>query len=675
MVVCCAVIVSALPKSADWNSSLAFFGGYRDTQAFRERTAYYFESVSHLAVDSFMAGSYLDPSATRSHLEAAIRLVADEGDNLRYCIVDEDGLLVDKNIDGELSSIIGPDNMPVRLDGYDHGLYFDGNKVWVLDVGTPVDAERSDSGYKGLVSPPVRYSGETDNAVSARVLLAVGNVLMENPYGDSRYYLDQQSLPVFRVVLVTFFSLGCVLIAYGSTKRREKHAFDLRLGAWSGKIWLEVKALVSLLILFLAWIWTYDVVLGPRISPMFAVDWRIASVWGVTAVASLWVFAMIADLSTNGRRFFTHNALSSFLDWRYKHTSKSAWQKQALMSAYALVAAEVALILLSAALLWPIVWNRWAIVIALAVAGAAGIRLSCRYMRRYAQAVDDLGCFFEHVGRIKGGDMKTKMEAEEGSVIFRATQDLNSIQEGMDLAVREKTRSERMKVDLITNVSHDLKTPLTSIISYIDLLAKEEGLPEHTAGYVKVLAEKTGRLKDLIQDLFDLAKATSDDIILDLERIDLARLISQALADMEESIDESGLTFKVNLPDGPVHLVSDGARLYRVFQNLISNALKYSLAGSRVFVDLVPSGNEAVVTVKNTANYEMDFESDEILERFARGDRSRSTEGSGLGLAIAKSFTEVCGGRFNITIDGDLFKVELRFDTAGGMEVAERVDE
>ena len=218
-----------------------------------------------------------------------------------------------------------------------------------------------------------------------------------------------------------------------------------------------------------------------------------------------------------------------------------------------------------------------------------------------------------------------------------------------------------MKVELITNVSHDLKTPLTSIISYVDLLQKEEDLPEHVSDYIKILAQKSERLKNLIQDLFDLSKASSDNLNLDMEQIDLARLIKQTLADMEEPVKASGLTFRCNIPDDPVYIRSDGKKLYRVWENLISNALKYSLTGSRVFIDLTLDGKDAVATIKNTANYEMNFTEEEILQRFVRGDEARTTEGSGLGLSIAQSFTQICGGKFTIKIDGDLFKVELRF--------------
>jgi signal transduction histidine kinase len=264
----------------------------------------------------------------------------------------------------------------------------------------------------------------------------------------------------------------------------------------------------------------------------------------------------------------------------------------------------------------------------------------------------------DHIERMKRGDLGTELTVNPDSAVYHAVHNLNDIQEGVNLAVSEKLKSERLKVDLITNVSHDLKTPLTSIASYVDLLAKED-LPEHVKDYVSVLTQKTEQLKNLIQDLFDLSKATSNNLSLDLKEIDLRRLIDQTLGDMEESIENSGIPFKVDLPDEPVLIVNDGTKLSRVLQNLFSNALKYSLSGTRVYVSLKASENEAVVTIKNTANYEMDFDPDEILQRFARGDTSRTTEGSGLGLSIAKSYTEACGGKFAISIDGDQFTAEV----------------
>ncbi|WFA09335.1 HAMP domain-containing sensor histidine kinase [Tissierella sp. Yu-01] len=238
----------------------------------------------------------------------------------------------------------------------------------------------------------------------------------------------------------------------------------------------------------------------------------------------------------------------------------------------------------------------------------------------------------------------------------------DEINKGFNESLEEQMKSERMKVELITNVSHDLKTPLTSIISYVDLLSKEEDLSETAKDYVNILAEKSNRLKNIVSDLFDLAKSTSGNINLDFETIDMKKLIEQTLGDMEDNIEKSGLQIKTILPDNPINIKSDGKKLYRVFQNVIDNALKYSLEGTRIFIELEEIDSRAVATIKNIAGYEMNFTSDEILQRFNRGDKSRTSDGSGLGLSIAESFTNVCGGIFKIDIDGDMFKVIMSFD-------------
>ncbi|TAH72819.1 MAG: HAMP domain-containing histidine kinase [Anaerolineaceae bacterium] len=238
------------------------------------------------------------------------------------------------------------------------------------------------------------------------------------------------------------------------------------------------------------------------------------------------------------------------------------------------------------------------------------------------------------------------------------------INQGFQSSLQEQIKSEQMKVDLITNVSHDLKTPLTSIISYVDLLSKEE-LPESAKDYVNILADKSGRLKNIVSDLFDLAKSTSGNLTLDMERLDLRKLIEQTLGDMEDEIDRSDIRIRTLLSEVPVHIYSDGKKLYRVFQNIIGNALKYSLQGTRVFIDMVAENNIVSVTIKNTASYDMDFTAEEVLQRFSRGDESRTTEGSGLGLSIAESFTWACGGKFKVEIDGDQFKVKLEFPMVG----------
>jgi signal transduction histidine kinase len=250
----------------------------------------------------------------------------------------------------------------------------------------------------------------------------------------------------------------------------------------------------------------------------------------------------------------------------------------------------------------------------------------------------------------------------------KAYSDINA---GYVESLKSQMKSENTKTALITNVSHDLKTPLTSIITYVDLLAKEEDLSETSRDYVNIIAGKAERLKHIVSDLFDLSKSVSGNIPMELDILDLKTLMEQTLADMKELIEGSGHAIKVNLGLETVNIFSDGKKLYRVFQNILDNALKYSLAGSRIFIDLKSSGDKVAVIVKNTAGYEMNFTEEEILQRFTRGDEARTGEGSGLGLSIAESFTQSCGGTFQLDIDGDQFKVTVLFPT---VEVTGRME-
>ena len=237
---------------------------------------------------------------------------------------------------------------------------------------------------------------------------------------------------------------------------------------------------------------------------------------------------------------------------------------------------------------------------------------------------------------------------------------LEDIRHGMISAVDEQMKSERMKVELIANVSHDIKTPLTSIISYVQFLKEEKELPEHVRDYVKILDEKSQRLKNMVQDVFAVSKAASGELPMHMEKLDFGKLLRQTLADMEEQIEGSRVTFRTEIPESPVMILADGQRMYRVFQNLFQNAIQYSLDGSRVFVTLQTDGSLAVASVKNTSHLELEKGKD-FTERFTRGDQSRTDGGSGLGLSIAQSFTEACGGSFSWETNADLFVVTVSF--------------
>lgn len=270
----------------------------------------------------------------------------------------------------------------------------------------------------------------------------------------------------------------------------------------------------------------------------------------------------------------------------------------------------------------------------------------------------------EGTEKIKNGDINHKIKLRDNNSLTILAENINNLSDGLENAIEETLKSERMKTELITNVSHDLKTPLTSIINYVDLIKKEENVqPEYLNDYINILDNKSKRLKNLIEDLFEASKASSGNIDLNIEKLDLNQLLRQSIGENEEKLIESNLSLKLNIPKEPVYINCDGRRMYRVFENLLVNISKYSHENTRVYVDMVVNENQVFVSMKNISAYELNFEASEILERFKRGDLARNTEGSGLGLAIARDLVQLQGGKLGVQIDGDLFKVEISFNT------------
>lgn len=258
------------------------------------------------------------------------------------------------------------------------------------------------------------------------------------------------------------------------------------------------------------------------------------------------------------------------------------------------------------------------------------------------------------------GNLQISLEEELG--IFEPLgNELEGVQQGFAKAVAEEAKSQNMKSELITNVSHDLKTPLTAIITYVDLLKKEDITEEERKAYIETLDMKSQRLKVLIEDLFEVSKANSGNVQMNFMDVDVVKLLKEVRVEMSDKIEQSDLDFRWKLPNEKVMLHLDGQRTYRIFENILNNAIKYAMPFTRVYVDMAEAETEVVITFKNVSAQELKVDVDYLTERFVRGDSSRNSEGSGLGLAIAKSFTELQNGQFDIGIDGDLFKVSIRF--------------
>lgn len=282
-------------------------------------------------------------------------------------------------------------------------------------------------------------------------------------------------------------------------------------------------------------------------------------------------------------------------------------------------------------------------------------------LKKYCRKVGrDYQTMLWAVNKMAEGDLDTEIMTDLG--IFEPFRyELGKVRAGFKKAVDEEVKSQRMKTELITNVSHDLKTPLTAITTYIELLKKEDITEEERRSYIETLEKKSLRLKVLIEDLFEVSKATSNNITLNLMEVDVVNLMKQVSIEHADQFDAAGLKLLWDVPEEKVTLMLDNQKTYRIFENLFVNAQKYAMPNSRVYVDVKKQEDMLEIAMKNMSAAELNFKADEITERFVRGDASRNTEGSGLGLAIAKSFTEAQGGKLRIEVDGDLFKVVIQW--------------
>ena len=265
--------------------------------------------------------------------------------------------------------------------------------------------------------------------------------------------------------------------------------------------------------------------------------------------------------------------------------------------------------------------------------------------------------------RIAKGELDCKVDTSKLRGPFKEHgEDLNSITDGMNRAVGERMKSERFRTELITNVSHDIKTPLTSIINYVDLLEKEQPENEKMREYLEVLDRQSAKLKKLIDDLLEASKASSGSLSVNLTECELGILLDQMAGEYSEKLSAAGLELILTKPEESVKIMADGRHMWRIFDNLLNNICKYAQRGTRVYLDLTADALKAVVTFRNISATRLNISGDELTERFVRGDSSRNTEGSGLGLSIAQSLAQLQKGALDITVDGDLFKVVLRFD-------------
>lgn len=278
--------------------------------------------------------------------------------------------------------------------------------------------------------------------------------------------------------------------------------------------------------------------------------------------------------------------------------------------------------------------------------------------------------------KIAGGEPGYQISTKRMTGIFKEQgEQINHISDGMTHAIEERMKSERFKTELITNVSHDIKTPLTSIINYVDLLEKEDLHNETAQEYLEVLERQSSRLKKLIEDLIEASKASTGNLPVHLERLEAGIFMTQTVGEFEEKTKEAGLDLVIEKPETPVYIMADSRHFWRVIDNLMNNICKYAQSGTRVYINLEVKEAQVSITFRNTSKYPLNISSDELMERFVRGDASRNTEGSGLGLSIANSMMDLMGGTFRLYVDGDLFKVVLGFAETAEKETKEKIEE
>ncbi len=638
----------------------------------------------------------------------------EEDKNLLYSI-SYDGKLLYSNAD-----LIQGDGTVQVPEGYNFLLYFDGACVRITKDGRDVDIYgdgyyrvNSDwyvPGYRNFpVNDEMKKAVICMAAAKEPVLYTVG-LAKSGGYRQQNnvlYWMQYNILSGRRLLRwnLVGFAAGIGLLVCSLFCRKGRREASEKIAAIQGRIWIEGKVLLGVLVLGVVfagigrqlrengsydiwWELTQAYADGGLGASGSYIEWMLSELLYVSAMCWVTLFWMIYlfwnDLRHNKRMWSRGLIARCCRAFSAREMKLPLARRMARRSAIVcVVIAFLGIIILAAAA----GGDRDMIFVPCGF-GVAGILLAVSLAeRKNVKAAREVDALSKRIGEICSGDYTAKAggidnsgsgndagkeknhlcrqkesEVTVGNELETVAAQLENIRQGMAGAVDEQMRSERMKVELIANVSHDLKTPLTSIISYVQFLKEEEGLPEHVKDYIKILDEKSQRLKNMVQDVFAVSKAASGELPVNMEQLDFGKLLRQTLADMDEEIQGSSVSFRTEIPEAPVLILADGQRMYRVFQNLFQNALKYSLEGSRVYVALQVDGRMAVASVKNTSHMELD-EDKNFTERFFRGDKSRTDGGSGLGLSIAQSFTEACGGQFELEFNADLFIVRVSFQT------------
>lgn len=478
------------------------------------------------------------------------------------------------------------------------------------------------------------------------------------------FYENENIYQVVLVISILFFGLSFGLLIYSAKNKREE------LGLWNKLpvgCFTFVVGLFEILLMELMFLLVYE---SQRVLFKLIIYVFIVAVFGIAFFAFLWLQNMITRFKT--KTFIRYSEIYyglKFLKWCWNKW-KYIWGKlfslfmtiiefarenTKLFTKGLMVMCIISLIQLMAIIICRWEWDNYLLLFFIAKLVEFPVVSFILLQMQKLQ---------EGSKRIAAGNLSEPINTSKMIWEFKQHgENINKVSDGISLAVEERMKSERFKTELITNVSHDIKTPLTSIINYVDLIKKEEIQDETLQEYVDVLDRQSARLKKLLEDLMDASKASTGNLAVNMEACNVEVLLTQLIGEFEDKLLASQLEVIVQKPEEPVYVNADGRHLWRVLDNLLNNVCKYSLPETRVYVSFVKMENEGIITFKNISKAPLNIPSEELMERFVRGDDSRNTEGSGLGLSIAQSLTELMKGSMKLEIDGDLFKVTLKFQT------------
>ena len=472
----------------------------------------------------------------------------------------------------------------------------------------------------------------------------VDNIAMNRVLYNTLSSVSQQAVFAIPFLIILIIALvPIIIVGVGRTRKQE----GIKLN-WYDKILVEIAAFISMFIGAIGACFTISV------SGMNTMTSFVLGISVICVGIFIMYLACILFFETVVKRLKTHTFIkTTFIYWIY---DKIRGFLKDIKITKKLVLYFI-LFILANLVCFGILWSNGfpGFVLTVLLYGVTYSFLSKR-IKSYAK-------ISETVHELYNGN--TEIEIDENQMVKEmqeTAKEINDIAGGLSNAIEEKLKSERLKTELITNVSHDIKTPLTSIINYVDLLKKENIQGEKAIEYLNILDSKSQRLKKLTEDLVEASKASSGAIKLNMERLNVNELIKQVSGEFEDKFKVHNLEEIIAFPENDVYINADSRYMYRVLENMYSNISKYAMEGTRVYTDILQKDNTISIELKNVSKQKLNISVDELMQRFVRGEASRNTEGSGLGLSIARSLTELQGGQFNIYLDGDLFKVTIEFE-------------